>query len=116
MPLEWLLPKVDALVTNGGYGTVNQALSFGIPIVAAGQTEDKADVSARIAWFGVGIDLKTDEPTPPALRQAIRAVLGQPSYRARATSMAREYASIDTRSRILQVIDQVVNTPAKAVA
>jgi UDP:flavonoid glycosyltransferase YjiC (YdhE family) len=27
MPLEWLLPKVDALVTNGGYGTVNQALS-----------------------------------------------------------------------------------------
>ena len=116
MPLEWLLPKVDALVTNGGYGTVNQALSFGIPIVAAGQTEDKADVSARIAWFGVGIDLKTDEPTPPALRQAIRAVLGQPSYRARATSMAREYASIDTRSRILQVIDQVVNTPAKAIA
>jgi UDP:flavonoid glycosyltransferase YjiC (YdhE family) len=116
MPLEWLLPKVDALVTNGGYGTVNQALSFGIPIVAAGQTEDKADVSARIAWFGVGIDLKTDEPTPPALREAIRAVLGQPSYRARATSMAREYASIDTRSRILQVIDQVVNTPAKAIA
>jgi MGT family glycosyltransferase len=116
MPLEWLLPKVDALVTNGGYGTVNQALSFGIPIVAAGQTEDKADVSARIAWFGVGIDLKTDEPTPPALRQAIRAVLGQPSYRARATSMAREYASIDTRSRILQVIDQVGNTPAKAIA
>jgi hypothetical protein len=30
--------------------------------------------------------------------------------------MAREYASIDTRSRILQVIDQVVNTPAKAIA
>src|ERR1700704_1472916 len=87
MPLEWLLPKVDALVTNGGYGTVNQALSFGIPIVAAGQTEDKADVSARIAWFGVGIDLKTDEPTPPALREAIRTVLGQPSYRARATSI-----------------------------
>ena len=31
LPLDWLLPKVDAIVTNGGYGTVNQALSHGIP-------------------------------------------------------------------------------------
>jgi UDP:flavonoid glycosyltransferase YjiC (YdhE family) len=24
---------VDVLVTNGGYGSVNQAMSFGIPLV-----------------------------------------------------------------------------------
>ena len=45
LPFEWLLPKVDVLVTNGGYGSVNQALSFGIPFVTAGLTEDKADVN-----------------------------------------------------------------------
>jgi UDP-glucoronosyl and UDP-glucosyl transferase len=43
LPFEWVLPKVDVFVTNGGYGSVNQAMSFGIPIVAAGLTEDKAD-------------------------------------------------------------------------
>jgi hypothetical protein len=48
LPFEWLLPHVDAVVTNGGYGSVNQALSFGIPIVSAGLTEDKADVNARV--------------------------------------------------------------------
>ena len=33
LPFEWLLPRVDVLVTNGGYGSVNQAMSFGILLV-----------------------------------------------------------------------------------
>jgi UDP:flavonoid glycosyltransferase YjiC (YdhE family) len=109
LPFEWLLPKVDVLVTNGGYGSVNQAMSFGIPLVSGGLTEDKADVNARVAWSGVGIDLGTNEPTPPALREAVRTVLDTPSYRARASSMAEEFRGIDTRSEILRIVDQVVN-------
>ena len=88
LPFEWILPKVDVFVTNGGYGSVNQAMSFGIPLVTAGLTEDKADVNARVAWSGVGIDLATNEPTPQALREAVRTVLDRPAYRRRASSMA----------------------------
>jgi MGT family glycosyltransferase len=115
LPLEWLLPKVDVLVTNGGYGTVNQALSFGIPIVTAGQTEDKAGVGARIAWSGVGIDLKVNQPTPAAVREAVRSVLDESHYRARASSLAREFARTDTRARILQVVERLGNAPVRAV-
>jgi UDP:flavonoid glycosyltransferase YjiC (YdhE family) len=107
LPFEWVLPKVDVLVTNGGYGSVNQAMSFGIPLVTAGLTEDKADVNARVAWSGVGIDLATNEPTPPALRDAVRAVLDEPNYRLRASLMAEEFAGIDTRSEILRIVSQV---------
>jgi MGT family glycosyltransferase len=116
LPFEWLLPKVDVIVTNGGYGSVNQALTFGIPIVAAGQTEDKADISARVAWSGVGIDLKTSEPTPSAIREAVRAVLDEPTYRARATSIAKQFARIDTRSEIVSIVNQVAYSSAKAPA
>jgi MGT family glycosyltransferase len=108
LPFEWLLPKVDVLVTNGGYGSVNQAMSFGIPLVTAGLTEDKADVNARVAWSGVGVNLATNEPTPEALRAAVRAVLDRPAYRLRASQMADEFARIDTRSEILWIIKQVV--------
>ena len=107
LPFEWLLPKVDALVTNGGYGSVNQALSFGVPLVTAGLTEDKADVNARVAWSGVGIDLKTNEPTAQALRTAVRAIVDTPDYRERASHMAEEFARIDTRREILRIIDRV---------
>ncbi len=77
LPFEWALAKADVLVTNGGYGSVNQAMSFGVPLVAAGLTEDKADVNVRVAWSGVGINLATNTPTPQALRNAVRAVLDQ---------------------------------------
>jgi len=107
LPFEWMLPKVDVLVTNGGYGSVNQAMSFGIPLVTAGLTEDKADVNARVAWSGVGIDLATNEPTPQALRDAIRTVLDKPNYRSRASLMADAFAEIDTRSEILRIVSEV---------
>jgi UDP:flavonoid glycosyltransferase YjiC (YdhE family) len=109
LPFEWVLPKVDVFVTNGGYGSVNQAMSFGIPLVTAGLTEDKADVNARVAWSGVGIDLATNEPTPQALREAIRTVLDKPNYRQRAALMADEFHRIDTRSEILRIVNEVVH-------
>jgi UDP:flavonoid glycosyltransferase YjiC (YdhE family) len=113
LPFEWLLPKVDVFVTNGGYGSVNQALSHGIPLVTAGLTEDKADVNARVSWSGVGIDLQTHRPSPTALREAVRAVLDAPIYRSRATEIAREMQGIDTRARLLEIIAEVT-APAMA--
>jgi UDP:flavonoid glycosyltransferase YjiC (YdhE family) len=108
LPFEWLLPKVDVLVTNGGYGSVNQAMSFGIPLVTAGLTEDKADVNVRVAWSGVGIDLATNEPSAEELRRAVRTVLDRPAYRLRARQMAGEFAAIDTRSEVVRIISQLV--------
>src|SRR4029077_11438911 len=111
LPFEWLLPRVDVLVTNGGYGSVNQAMSCGIPLVTAGMTEDKADVNARVAWSGVGVNLATNEPTPDALREAIRTVLDTQHFRARARSMAEAFRGIDTRSEILRIVEQAVRAP-----
>jgi UDP:flavonoid glycosyltransferase YjiC (YdhE family) len=107
LPFDWMLPKADVFVTNGGYGSVNQAMSFGVPLVTAGLTEDKADVNARVAWSRVGIDLATNEPTPQALRAAIRTVLDEPNHRLRAASIAEEFRGIDTRSEILRIVSQV---------
>ena len=106
LPFEWLLPKVDVFVTNAGYGGVNQALSFGIPLVAAGISEDKADVSVRVAWSGVGINLATDTPTPVALRATVRTVLDTPDHRLHATRMAAAFTAIDTRAEILRIVNQ----------
>lgn len=121
LPFEWLLPHVDVLVTNGGYGSVNQAMSFGIPLVTAGLTEDKADVNARVAWSGVGINLETNEPTPQALRDAVRTVLDQPRFQMRASQIADEFAGIDTRSEVLRVIrelttDRIANSHTSVMA
>lgn len=116
LPYEWLLPKVDVLVTNGGYGGVNQVLRLGIPLVTAGLTEDRPETNARIAWSGVGIDLATSTPDSVALRSAVRTILNTPSYRQNARRIAGEFAAIDTRAEILRIVDQVVASHAQRSA
>lgn len=107
LPFGDLLPKVDVFVTNGGYGSVSMALEAGVPIVSAGVTEDKAEIGARIAWSGVGLNLAASEPTRESLHETIATVLDEPRFRERAAEMAREFARYDTRREILGLIDGV---------
>lgn len=103
-----LLPKVDVLVINGGYGTVQLALQAGVPIVAAGRTEDKAEVGARVAWSGVGIEIPSQRPEAPDLRAAVDRVLIEPSFAERARAIAADMAAIDTPAAILGTLDRLV--------
>lgn len=95
IPHVELLPLVDVMVTNGGYGGVQAALTNGVPLVAAGGSEDKPEVAARIAWTGAGIDLKTGTPTPEQIRDAVRAVLHEPAFRHNARRLQAEMSAHD---------------------
>jgi len=105
VPFHEILPKVDVLVTNGGFGAVNQALSMGVPLVIAGDTEDKAFVSARVAWTGAGISLGTSRPQPEEIRHAVREVLRDNNYRARALMLQNEYAEYNALESITWHVD-----------
>ena len=50
LPFDCLLPKVSVMVTNGGYGAVNYALSLGVPLVVAGDSEEKPEIATRVAF------------------------------------------------------------------
>jgi MGT family glycosyltransferase len=93
VPYDELLPKVDAMVTNGGYGGVQFALAHGVPLVVAGDTEEKPEIAARVAWSGVGISLHTGRPSQDVVAQAVDKVLSEPGYRARAAQMRAELAT-----------------------
>jgi UDP:flavonoid glycosyltransferase YjiC (YdhE family) len=93
LPYDLLLPRVDAMVTNGGYGGVHAALSCGVPLVVSGRTEDKTEVTARVAWSGAGVNLRTQRPKPSAVAKAVRRVLADPSFRGRSEALARDIAA-----------------------
>jgi UDP:flavonoid glycosyltransferase YjiC (YdhE family) len=105
LPYELIMPKVDLLITNGGYGTVNMALAHGIPIISAGLTEDKEEVSAHVQWAGAGIDLRTNQATPETVHAAARKILDTPGYRNQAKKLAQEFASHDTEKELLTKIE-----------
>jgi UDP:flavonoid glycosyltransferase YjiC (YdhE family) len=90
LPYDELMPKTAVLVTNGGYGGVQFALQHGVPVVVAGQTEDKTEVAARVAWSGCGINLRTNQAKPEAVAKAVRTVLSSSSFREASRRIGRE--------------------------
>lgn len=82
LPYDRLLPRTSVYVTNGGYGGIHYAMEHGVPVVVAGTTEDKTEVSARVAWSGVGLRLGTNQPGDAAVARAVRTVLADPAYAA----------------------------------
>jgi MGT family glycosyltransferase len=108
LPYAQVLPEIDLLITNGGYGTVNMAISHGIPVISAGLTEDKEEVSAHVQWAGAGIDLRTNQATPEAIKHAVDEIFTQPGYRERAQQLALEFASHDVEAELLSLIEECV--------
>ncbi len=107
IPFDDLLPHCDIFVTNGGYGAFQHAISNGIPLVCAGDTEDKPEVSARAEWCGIGVNLKTGKPTEEALRNGVDEILGNSKYKARALELQAEMKGFDPISIVARNIDEL---------
>lgn len=108
LPHDQLLPKVDILVTNGGYGAVQRALSAGVPIIVAGSTEDKPEVAARVAWSGAGINLRTGTPTPAAVAAAYHRIRTDGRYLRNARRLEAAFAQRDGVAEICVIVDEVI--------
>lgn len=104
IPFELLLPHTDLLITNGGFGGVQQALAHGVPMVLAGQSEDKLESNVRVAATGAAVNLGTDTPSPVDIRKAVDTVLSEPGYRQNAARLQADYAVSDA----LDVIDTTI--------
>ncbi|MEV6448017.1 nucleotide disphospho-sugar-binding domain-containing protein [Amycolatopsis sp. NPDC051716] len=104
LPYDELLPRCAAVVSNGGYGGVNHALRYGVPLVVVGASEDKREVAARVTWSGAGIGRARPSASPRTLRRAVRTVLDDPRYRERARELAAEMAAGPTMDEVVQLI------------
>jgi UDP:flavonoid glycosyltransferase YjiC (YdhE family) len=107
IPHDRLLPHVNVMVTNGGYGGVQVALAHGVPLVVSGDSEDKPEVAARVHWSGVGIDLRTGKPAPRRIAAAVRQVLADPRFAARAGALQAEIAASDPLGTISAELERL---------
>jgi len=105
IPFGNLLPHVDVMVSNGGYGGTQMALSHGVPVVIAGATEDKMEVAARVEWSGAGINLRTQQPSPVEIRDAVKEVLANPTYRENSRRIQSDFAGYDAPTRAAELLE-----------
>lgn len=110
VPFGLLLPYADVYVTNGGFGGVQYALANGVPIVASGTTEDKPEIGNRIAYQGVGVNLKSSAPTAERVRAAVLTVLREPRYRERAQALQAALAGHNGPQEAAGLLERLAET------
>ncbi|WP_213768703.1 nucleotide disphospho-sugar-binding domain-containing protein [Caballeronia sp. dw_19] len=107
IPLDHLLPHTDVMVSNGGYGGAQQALNHGVPLVLAGESEDKIEVTARTAKTGAAINLATGKPSVDALRNAVEQVLHDPAFLQHARRLQSKYRMLDVFAEVDATVEEL---------
>ncbi len=110
VPYDEILRHADCFVTNGGYTGVTLALSHGVPLVQAGNTEEKAEIAARIAYTGVGVRLGTTRPTSQQVRSGVERVLRDPAYRNAARRVQAELDGHDAGREGALLLERLAET------
>jgi MGT family glycosyltransferase len=108
IPFGNLLPHIDLLITNGGFGGTQNALAYGIPIIIAGATEDKMEVAARLEYSGAGINLRKQKPTSKDIVKAYRKIMSDQSYKQKAKELKEHYAKFDAPVLAVGMIEELI--------
>ncbi|KAF5709637.1 n-glycosyltransferase [Fusarium mundagurra] len=90
LPYDALLPHASVFVMNAGYGGFLHGVTNGVPLVLAGETEDKPEIAMRGEWSGVAVNLKTGRPTPDMVRLGVDRILADDSFKKRVDEIKAE--------------------------
>ena len=105
LPQSLLFPRCDVVVAHGGSGTTLAALAHGLPLLLLPQGANQFWNADRCAQLGVAIRLLPGEVEPQAVRRAVRALLGQPGYRAQARRLAGEMAAMPAPEDVVPLLE-----------
>jgi UDP:flavonoid glycosyltransferase YjiC (YdhE family) len=73
--------------------------------VLLGEARAQLEVAARVAWAGAGINLRTETPTSGQIGEAVRTLLVEGSYRARAEALAARFAEHDAAAEAAALVE-----------
>lgn len=102
-----VLPSCDAVICNGGHGIVARALTHGVPLVVVPGHGDQQENGYRVARAGAGVVVKRRKLA--TLRQALQDVLTDSRYKAGASRIAREAATLDGPARGAELVEGLVS-------
>lgn len=104
----FIMPRTELYITNGGYGGTLIAIDHALPMVAAGINEGKNEICARIGYFKLGINLKTEKPSSEKIKKAVTKVFSNPVYKQNVAKLRDEFRGYDTNKLAAHLIVSVI--------
>ena len=103
-----VMPYASVYVTNGGYGGVLLSVQHGVPMVVGGIHEGKLEINARVEYFGLGINLRTEKPARQQLKKSVEAVLNNSDYKKNVMTLSEEFSQYNPQQLCLQYIEEIL--------
>ncbi|KAH8896939.1 glycosyltransferase family 1 protein [Thozetella sp. PMI_491] len=100
LPYDAILPFSDVFISNAGYGGFIHGIMNGVPMVLAGVLTDKAEVSRRAEWAGIGVNLRTQSPSPGQIRQAVDTIFSDTRFKQRVLELKKENEDLNALGSI----------------
>lgn len=91
VPQTELMKHVDAVICHGGFNTVHDAISAGLPILITPIGYDHFHTANLIEKSGCGINLKYKRMTSNKLIDAMTELLNNPAYRESALNIRKTF-------------------------
>jgi UDP:flavonoid glycosyltransferase YjiC (YdhE family) len=107
VPQSEILAHASAVVCHGGSGSVLGALAHGIPLVLLPMGADQPQNAERCAALGAGRVLEVVALTPEDVREAVSAVLSEPSYRDAAERLRDELAGLPGAEHAAALVERL---------
>jgi len=117
LALSWapqveVLKVADAAIIHGGVTTLNECLTFGVPmLVYSTHHVDQDGCAARIQYHGVGIMAEKDEDDCHAMSEKIQHLLSDPDYRQRLAEMRAAVDKSEAERLALDLIEEHLPRP-----
>ncbi|MGW6855670.1 macrolide family glycosyltransferase [Streptomyces xanthophaeus] len=115
VPQLQILRHADLFITHAGMGSVMEALSFGVPMVAIPQMSEQRANADRLTQLGLGQILHRDHLTPQTLRDTAHHVLTHTPYRDHAHTMRNHITHAGGAPAAADVVEALL-TDARAAA
>ena len=115
IPFADIMPYASVYVTNGGMGGVQLSIQHKLPMVAAGVHEGKNEICARVGYFNLGINLKTERPTPVQIRKAVDEVLKNDIYQNNINALGDEFSGYNPCALAEQYVEELLPPSLTAV-
>ena len=91
VPQVELLKHCDVFITHGGMNSVSESFYMGVPMVAVPQTMEQVMVAEQVANLGGGILMKNKEPKPGVLKEAVKKILSNESFKKNAVKIGDSF-------------------------
>ena len=107
VPQPLLLAHCDAFVTHGGFNSIKEALSSGVPMVVVPISADQPYSAERCADLGVARTLGPDDRAPDIIREAVQQVLADPSYHDDARAFQAKMRALPGPEEMVEMIESL---------